>query len=67
MKRKACPYCGAKGTNRGRLGGGANRAGEGRETAAYHGYACRTFTYDDTNTGPRSPQCLANERDAKRP
>lgn len=51
MKRKPCPYCGAKGTNKGYL----------KHHGKYHGFACRTWTLDETGKGERSPECIRNE------
>lgn len=55
MKRKPCPYCGAKGTNKGYL----------KHYGKYHGFACRTWTTDETGAEERSQQCRLNEIENK--
>lgn len=57
MRRKPCPYCNAKGTNRGYM----------KHYGPYHGYACRTWTADDGGGFERSQECLLTERENKRP
>jgi len=52
MERKPCPFCGAKGTNRGKM----------LHHGPYHGYACRSWTSDDGQHRHRSEECIQAER-----